>query len=50
VRKPIADEILEQYAADPVFAPVSAYVPSVDLFHHAARKPGVTYTPRGGRS
>ena len=34
--KPIADEILEQYAADPVFAPVSAYEPPVDLSHYAA--------------
>jgi hypothetical protein len=47
---PIADEILEQYAADPVFAPVSTHVPPVDLSHHAMRKLGVIYTPRGGRS
>jgi len=50
VLKPIADEILEQYAADPVTAPVSIYVPPVDLYHHAIREPGVGYTPRGGRS
>jgi hypothetical protein len=43
---PIADEMLEQYAADPV----SIYVPPVDLSHHAIRKLGVIYTPRGGRS
>ena len=48
--KPIADKILEQYAADPLFDPVSAHVPSVDLSHDATRKPGVTCTPRGGRS
>jgi hypothetical protein len=50
VLKPIADEILEHHAADPVFAPVSAYVPPVDLSHHATRKLGVACTPRGGRS
>jgi hypothetical protein len=50
VLKPIADEILEQYAPFPVFAPVSTYVPPVDLSHHAIRKLGVRYTPRGGRS
>jgi hypothetical protein len=47
---PIADEILEQYAADPVSAPVSIYVPPVDLSHHSIRKPGVGCTPVGGRS
>jgi hypothetical protein len=47
---PIADEMLEQYAADPVPAPVSIYVPPVDLSHHAIRKLDVIYTPRGGRS
>jgi hypothetical protein len=47
---PIAYEILEQYAADPVSAPVSIYVPPFDLSHHAIRKLGVRYTPRGGRS
>jgi hypothetical protein len=51
VLMPIADEILEQYAADPVFAPVSKHVPPpVDVTHHAIRKPGLTYTLRGGRS
>lgn len=48
--KPIADEILEQYAADPVFAPVSSHVSPVDLSHHAMCKLGFTYMPRGGRS
>jgi hypothetical protein len=47
---PIADEILEQYADDPVPAPVRNHVPPVDLSHHAIGKPGVRYTPRGGRS
>ena len=43
--KPIADKVLEQCAAHLV----SAYLPSVDLSHHASRNLGVTYTPRGGR-
>ncbi len=49
--KPFADEILEQYAADPLFALVRKHVPPpVDVTHHAIRKSGLTYTLRGGRS
>jgi len=47
---PIAYEILEQYADDPVSAPARTHVPPVDLSHHAIRKLGVGYTPMGGRS
>ena len=45
--KPIADDILEQYAPCPVFAPVSTDVPPLDLSHHAIGKLGVTRTSRG---